>query len=152
MVRELDPTCCEATKPTTRESVCLNKRSHVLLLRPKANISNIYIFFFFEVDPTCSHKGNQVNHYLSKMQELTIQLNNIHIHIYIYKQVVLVVKNLLVNAGDARVTGLIPRSGRSPGEGNGNPLQYSCLENFMERGAWQATAQGVTKSQTQLSN
>ena len=46
------------------------------------------------------------------------------------------------NVGD---TGLIPESGRSPGEGNGNPLQYSCLENPMDRGAWRATVHGVTK-------
>ena len=48
--------------------------------------------------------------------------------------------------------GLIPESGRSPGEGNGNPLQYSCLENSMDRGAWQAMVQGVEKSQTCLSD
>ena len=48
------------------------------------------------------------------------------------------------NAGDL---GLIPGSGRSPGEGNGTPLQYSCLENPMEGGAWQATVHGVAKSQ-----
>ena len=59
------------------------------------------------------------------------------------------VKNLLVNAGDA---GLIPESERSPGEGSGNPLQYSCLENSMDRGAWRATVHGVTKSQTQLND
>ena len=46
--------------------------------------------------------------------------------------------------------GLIPRSGRSPGEGHGSPLQYSCLENPMDRGIWQATVHRVTKSQTQL--
>ena len=49
--------------------------------------------------------------------------------------VALVVKNLPANAGDLRGKGLIPGSGRSPGEGNGNPLQYSCLENPMDRGA-----------------
>ena len=49
------------------------------------------------------------------------------------------------NAGDL---GLIPGLGRFPGEGNGNPLQYSCLENPMDGGAWQATAHGVAKSQT----
>jgi len=49
-----------------------------------------------------------------------------------------VVKNLPANAGDGRDVGLIPRTGRSPGEGNGNPLQYSCLENLMDRGAWRA--------------
>ena len=48
--------------------------------------------------------------------------------------------------------GSIPRLGRSPGEGNGYPLQYSCLENFMDRGAWWATVHGVTKSWTRLSN
>ena len=48
--------------------------------------------------------------------------------------------------------GLIPESGRSPGEGNGNPLQNSCLENSMARGAWQATVHGVAKGQTRLSN
>ena len=53
------------------------------------------------------------------------------------------------NAGDP---GSIPGSGRSSGEGNGNPLQYSCLENPMDRGAWWATVHGVTKSQTQLSD
>ena len=44
--------------------------------------------------------------------------------------------------------GSVPGSGRSPEEGNGNPLQYSCLENSMDRGAWQATVHGVAKSQT----
>ena len=48
--------------------------------------------------------------------------------------------------------GVIPESGRSPGEGNGNPLQYSYLENSTDRGAWQATVHGVTNSQTRLSN
>ena len=55
----------------------------------------------------------------------------------------LVVKNLPANTGNL---GLIPGLGRSPGEGNGNPLQYSCLENFMDRGAWQAVIHGVAKS------
>ena len=65
-------------------------------------------------------------------------------------QVALVVKNPPANAGDVRDVGSIPGSGRSPGEGNGNLLQYSCLENTMDRGAWQATVHGVTKSWTQL--
>ena len=67
-------------------------------------------------------------------------------------QVVLVVKNLPANAGDIRDSGSIPGSGRCPGEGNGNPLQYSCLENSMDRGAWWTIVHGVTKSLTQLSN
>ena len=59
------------------------------------------------------------------------------------------VKAPACNAGDL---GSIPGSGRFPGEGNGNPLQYSCLENPMDRGAWWATVHGVPKSWTQLSN
>ena len=58
-----------------------------------------------------------------------------------------VVKNLSASAGDTRDAGLIPGSGRSPGGGNGNPHQYFCLENSMDREAWQATVHGVTKSQ-----
>ena len=57
------------------------------------------------------------------------------------------VKNLPANAGDVRP---IPGLGRSPGEGNSKPLQYSCLGNPMDRGAWQVTVHGVAKIQTQL--
>ena len=56
-------------------------------------------------------------------------------------------KESACSAGDP---GLIPGSGRSPGEGNDNPLQYSCLENSMDRGAWRATVHGVTKGRTRL--
>ena len=66
-------------------------------------------------------------------------------------QVVLVAKNLPASAGDARDSGLIPASGRSLGVGNGNPLQYSCLENPMDRGAWWVTVT-LAKSQTRLSS
>ena len=65
-------------------------------------------------------------------------------------QVALVVKSPPAHAGNLRDAGSIPRLGRSPGEGNGNPLQYSCLENPMDRGAWWATIHGVTKGQAQL--
>ena len=60
-----------------------------------------------------------------------------------------VVKNLPASAEDSS---LIPGSGRSPGGGNGNPFQYSCLENSMDKGAWKGTVRGVAKSGTQLSN
>ena len=60
-----------------------------------------------------------------------------------------VLKNPPANAGDM---GSIPGSGRSPGEGNGNPLQYSCLENPMDRGPWKAAVHGVAESETQLGN
>ena len=59
-----------------------------------------------------------------------------------------VAKNLLANAGDAGDTGSILGSGRSPEVGNGNPLQYSCLENSMDRGTWLSRVHGVAKSQT----
>ena len=65
-------------------------------------------------------------------------------------QVVVVVKNPPANAGDLRDAGSIPGLGGSPGGGHGNPLQYSCLENPMYRGAWQATVHGVARSQTLL--
>ena len=62
----------------------------------------------------------------------------------------LVVKNPPASAGDVRDVGLIPGSGRSPGGGHGNPLQYSCLENPMDRAAWRARVHWVSKSQTWL--
>ena len=64
-------------------------------------------------------------------------------------QMAQMVKNPLANAGD---TGLIPGLGRSPGEGNGNLLQYSCLENSMDREGWWATVHEIANSQTQVSN
>ena len=65
-------------------------------------------------------------------------------------QVVLAVKNPTVNAGDIRDTSSVPGLGRSPGGRHGNPLQYSCLENPMDRAVWWATVHGVTQSQTRL--
>ena len=61
-------------------------------------------------------------------------------------QMELVLKNTPVNAEAVRDVCSLPGSGRSPGEGNGNPLLYSCLENLIDRGAWQATVHSVTKS------
>ena len=66
-------------------------------------------------------------------------------------QVALVVRNSPANAGNKTDSGFNPALGRSPGEGNGNPLQHSCLGNPMDRGAWWATDHGVPKSQRQLS-
>ena len=65
-------------------------------------------------------------------------------------QVALMAKTLPANAGDTRDVGLIPGSGRSPGVGSGNPLQYSCLENPMDRGTWWDTVHGVAKEPTPL--
>ena len=63
-------------------------------------------------------------------------------------QAALVLKNPPTNAGDSRDVGSVPGSGRSPGEENGNPLQCSCLDNPMDRGAWRLQSLGVTKSWT----
>ena len=68
-----------------------------------------------------------------------------------HSQVALLVKNPPADAGDIRDMGSIPGSGRSPGGGHGNPLQYFCLENPMDRGAWWATVHGVAKSCAQVS-
>ena len=67
-------------------------------------------------------------------------------------QMGLEVKNSSANAEDIKDADLIPRCGRSPGGGHGNSLQSSCLENPMDRGAWQATVHGVAKNQTRLSD
>ena len=72
--------------------------------------------------------------------------------IYGSSLVVQMVKNLPANAGDTGDMGSIPESGRSSGGGNGNPLQGSCLENSMARGAWWVTVHGVAKSGTRLSD
>ena len=71
-----------------------------------------------------------------------------NIYMHQVSQVVLVVKNPPANAGDVRVMGSIPGLERSPGGGHGNPLQYSHLENPMDRGAWRATVHRVEKSRT----
>ena len=81
-----------------------------------------------------------------KESDTTEQLNWTELIPVGASQVVTVVKNPPASAGDIRDTGL----GRSPGEGNGNLLQYSCLDNRMERGTWQATVHGVTQSRTRL--
>ena len=65
-------------------------------------------------------------------------------------QVMLAIKNLPANAGDVRDVGLIPGLGRFAGGGHGNPLQYSCLKNPIDRGAWRATVLRVAKSWAQL--
>ena len=70
-----------------------------------------------------------------------------HLNCSLGFQVALVAKNPLANAGDIRDVGLIPGLGRSPGGGHGNQLQYSCLENPIDRGAWWATIYRIAKSQ-----
>ena len=76
--------------------------------------------------------------------------NKPNVMIILVSQLALVVKNLTANAGDTRDTGSIRGSGRYPGGGHSNPLQYSCLENPVDRGAWRATVLRDTQSQTRL--
>ena len=73
------------------------------------------------------------------------------LHLCQDSQVVLVVKNPPASAGDVRDTGSVPESGRSPGGGNNNPLQHSCLGNSTDRGTWRATVHGAAKSRTHVS-
>ena len=82
------------------------------------------------------------------MNTFAIVLGHISLCLILYdrtSQVALMVKNLPAKAGGARHTGLISGSRRSPGGGNGTPLQYSCLENPIDKGAWQATVHGVAR-------
>ena len=84
---------------------------------------------------------------------MSLEVTDIHQPLFCFFQVALVVKNPPANAGeDVREAGSLPESGISPGEGNGNPLQYSCLENLMDRGDWWVTVHGVAKSRTWLSD
>ena len=82
-----------------------------------------------------------------KESDMTEQLPLPYV-IYGSSLVVQTVKNLPANSGDTGAMGSIPGSGRSSGGGNGNPLQESCLENSMDRGAWQSIVHGVAKSET----
>ena len=89
--------------------------------------------------------------YIHGVTKSWTQLSDFHFHRELGAcRVVLVVKNPLTSAGDVRSMGSFPGSGRSPGAGHGNPLQDSCLENPMDRGAWRAMVHRVTKSRTHL--
>ena len=83
-------------------------------------------------------------HGVAKSQTRLSDFTSLHFSSQAF-QVALVVKNLPAKAGDVRDAGTVPGLGRSPGEGNGNPLQYSFLKNPMDRGAWQATVHRVAK-------
>ena len=86
----------------------------------------------------------------SKNQRISVVADNTHLILEKASQVTLVVKNMPGNAGDIRDPGSIPGLGRSPGEGNDNPLQYSCLRIPMDRRAWWVTVHGAVKSRTRL--
>ena len=111
----------------------------------------------------CRTPGLPVHHQLPEFMQTHVHWVGVHTHTHTHTHTYMtdclspasvflgssVVKNLSPNAGDI---GLIPGLERSPGEGNGEPFQYSCLGNAMDRGAWWITVHGVTKSQTQLSD
>ena len=90
--------------------------------------------------------------FLSLSQQLAESVYLAYIQSARGSQVALVVKNSPANAGDVSDASSTPGSGRTPGGGHGNSLQYSCLENPMDRGAWWATVHGVTRSRTRLSD
>ena len=95
-------------------------------------------------NPTCEYLSEEMK---------TLIWKDICTSIYFWaSKVMLVIKIMPANVGDIRGVGSIPGLGRSPGEGNGKPLQYSCLENPKDRGAWWAMVHGVAKSHTWLSN
>ena len=83
--------------------------------------------------------------YLGLLKFLSAKVITFCIQVFGASQVAPMVKNLPANAGDARDTGSVPGLGRSPGVGNDNPLQYSYLENLMNRGAWQAIDMGLQR-------
>ena len=88
---------------------------------------------------------------MSKKKSGTLLTSLMYVSLARASQAALVMKSPPANAGDVRDAGSIPGSGRSPAEGNANPLWDPCLENPMDRGAWRATVHRVTKSQTQMS-
>ena len=115
----------------------------------KKFISSLFCSHHYRWMPNITDHGNQLRkqHKFSLKFTLTLKRKLRESSTWA-PQVVLVVKNLPANAGDRRDAGSIPRSGRSPGGGQGNTLQYSCLENPMDRGAWQAIVHWVAKSRT----
>ena len=105
----------------------------------------------------CSPLGSSVHgifqaRVLSNLLLITTQGASLGTHTIIWFLTSLVAQTVKASAYNTGDLGSIPGLGRSPGEGNSNPLQYSCLENPMDRGAWQAKVHGVAKSQTWLSD
>ena len=113
---------------------------HLLIPYPLTVLFNLYFFFAYDVE----HPGASFHMFICHLCILLSEVSRSPGA----SQVPLVVKNLPANAGDIRDTGSIPGSEKFPGEGNGNPLQYSCLENSTDRGAQRATVHRVTKSWT----
>ena len=116
-------------------------------------ITSDVIFPFCTFNNKTDHLNERSAHFFVKSQAVTILgFCGTPMSIIIWApQVVPVVKNPPANAGDKRDRGLIPGSGITPGGGHGNPLQYSCLENPMDRGTWQVTVHSFAESRTQLS-
>ena len=115
--------------------------------------TNLGSKIFGKKNPTSSKKQNlnllHAGNYLHSIYIVLGIIGNLEMIQGAFR-VVLVVKNPPASTGDAGDKGLIPESGRSPGEGHGNLLQYSCLENPMDRSSWWVTVHSVAKSQTRL--
>ena len=123
---------CDISHLLTPDNTCLFCVVYLFPLRRKFHRSRIFIIF---VHCWIIRTENGTRHIvrLSKASQMAP-----------------VVKNLPANAGDITDSGSIPGSGRSPGGGHGNPLQYSCLENPVDRGAWPATLPSIANSRTRL--
>ena len=136
-------------KPMERETPLQMELSLINVNISSKRVNNFYLVFRIVSVSAVSWKQSAQNNPYAKETYFGM-VNSPPLYLQT-SQVMLVVKNPPANAGDTRDVGSIPGSGRSPGVGNGNPLQYSCLENPVHRGAWQAMVQGVTKSWTWLS-
>ena len=111
----------------------------------------IFLFNLYVINFSFVLLHHLVNIFSAKLNRISVSKHPQFMIIWTIKwtsQVVLVVKNPPANAGDIRDAGLIPGLGRWPGGGHGNPLQYSCLENPMDREAWQVVVHRVAKSWT----
>ena len=116
---------------------------YIFYHRSESTLTGGYSFF----------PGQNFSRFFPKVWINTLKTLDRHLLIKFWaSQMVLVVNNMPVNAGDIRDVGSVPGSGRSPGGGHGNPFQYFCLEKSMDRGAWQVTVHGVAKSRTWLND
>ena len=139
--------------------LCVFECEHVRILSSTIFVTSVFCLYWLSVSlllPITSNFLLDAGHYNCECYHIKVSrlCHVLWIQSWLLKsgasQVVLVVKNLPANAGDIRDPGSIPGLRRSPGGGHGNPLQYSCLETPMDRGAWWATDHGVAKSWTWL--
>ena len=129
----------------------MHTHTHTAMHTAHVQTYTLYPYIHLDMHITHIHLDTQITHMPTHMSHTFVLLANCYWTRYdVVFPGVLVVKNSSANAGDIRDAGLIPGSWRCPGEGNGNPFQYSCLENPMDRVSLWATVHVVTKNQTWL--